>query len=282
MAGADAVGRLILCGTPIGNLGDASVRLAEVLADADVVFAEDTRRARVLLDRIGVTATLESFFTGNEAKQSERLDSLLRGGATVALVTDAGMPSVSDPGARAVEAARGAGATISVVPGPSAALAALSVSGLPGDRVAFEGFLPRKGAERKQRLADLALEERTMVLFLATSRVVDDLAALADALGEDRVVVVARELTKLHEEIWHGTLAGAISEWTERRPRGEFTVVVAGRPPAELPVDEAVDEVLGRAQAGEPMSEVVREVAERAGVRRRALYEAVLRAQDRA
>ncbi len=274
-------GRLILCGTPIGNLADAPPRLAEVLAAADVVFAEDTRRARVLLDRLGVSADLESFFAGNEARQSERLESLLGDGATVALVTDAGMPSVSDPGTRAVAAAREVGAEVSVVPGPSAALAALAVSGLPGDRVAFEGFLPRKGAEREERLAALALEERTMVVFVATSRVAADLGALAGALGDDRAAVVARELTKLHEEVWHGTLGDAVQEWTERAPRGEFTVVIAGRPAAELPVGDAVTEVLALLESGEPMSEVVREVAERAGVRRRALYEAVLRAQGR-
>ena len=269
----------MLCGTPIGNLGDVSTRLAAALATADVVFAEDTRRARVLLEHLGVSARVESYFAGNEAKRAGQLEALLEDGATVALVTDAGMPSISDPGVSAVRTAQQVGATVSVVPGPSAALAALAVSGLSAERFVFEGFLPRKGSERSDRLADLAVEARTMVLFSAKSRVVGDLSALAAVLGEDRALTVARELTKAHEEVWSGTLGEAAGEWTSRDPRGEFTLVIAGRAPETLGMNEAISDVIVRMTSGEAMSDAVKTVAESFGIRRRALYEAVLRRQ---
>lgn len=273
-------GTLLLCATPIGNLGDASPRLAETLAAADVVFAEDTRRARILLDHLGVSARLESYFAGNESKRAGRLEALLQSGATVALITDAGMPSISDPGVSAVRVARELGAAVSVVPGASASLAALAVSGLPAERFVFEGFLPRKGSERSERLADLKAESRTIVVFCAKNRVVEDLSALGEALGDDRAVTVARELTKIHEEIWAGTLRQAVVEWTSRPPRGEFTLVIAGRPPASLGLSEAVLDVMARVSSGDAMSDAVRTVADSLGVRRRALYEAVLHAPD--
>jgi len=269
-------GTLILCGTPIGNLGDASPRLGEALAAADVVFAEDTRRARVLLDHLGVKARTESYFAGNEEQRAGMLAELLSGGATVALITDAGMPAVSDPGLSAVRVARGVGATVSVVPGPSAALAALAVSGLASDRFVFEGFLPRKGGERSERLAELTFEDRTIVLFSATSRVLADLEALSEALGHDRSVTVGRELTKAHEEVWSGALGDAVAEWAERTPRGEFTLVVSGREARPMGLQAAIDDVLARLDRGEVMSDAVKLVAETVGVRRRSLYEAVL------
>lgn len=274
-------GRLILCGTPIGNLDDASPRLAETLKGADAVFAEDTRRARVLLDRLGAAVRPESYFAGNEARRSARLARLLEGGATVALITDAGMPGVADPGLSAVQAARRAGAAVSVAPGPSAVSAALAVSGLAADRFVFEGFLPRTGRERAERLEMLAAEVRTIVLFSAPARVEGDLSALSAALGGDRRAAVARELTKVHEEVWSGTLAEAAAEWRRRTPRGEFTLVVEGSPGAAPPLEAAVREVEARTAGGARLSEAVRSAADGLGLNRRALYEAVLRGRPR-
>lgn len=274
-------GRLILCGTPIGNLDDASPRLAATLEGADAVFAEDTRRARALLDRLGVAVRPESYFAGNEARRAARLARLLEGGATVALITDAGMPGVADPGLSAVRAARRAGAAVSVAPGPSAVSAALAVSGLAADRFVFEGFLPRTGRERAERLEMLAAEVRTIVLFSAPARVAGDLAALSAALGGDRRAAVARELTKVYEEVWSGTLAGAAAEWRRRTPRGEFTLVVEGSPGAPPPLEAAVREVEARTAGGARLSEAVRSAAEGLGLNRRALYEAVLRGRGR-
>ncbi len=270
-------GRLVLCATPIGNLGDASPRLADALAGADVILSEDTRRARVLLGHLGVDARPESYHAGNEADRSGRLMQLLEGGASVALISDAGTPAVADPGLSAVRIARRAGAEVSVIPGPSAVVAALAVSGLPSERFVFEGFLPRRGKERSAHLAALVAEVRTIVLFSATARVVEDLSALAGVLGDDRCITISRELTKAHEEVWSGTLGGAVDEWTRRRPRGEFTLVLQGNPGRVPPIESAVGEINARIEAGEPMSEAVRRVADALGISRRALYEAVLR-----
>ncbi|MDE0168130.1 MAG: 16S rRNA (cytidine(1402)-2'-O)-methyltransferase [bacterium] len=270
-------GRLVLCGTPIGHLGDASPRLAEVLGQAEVVFAEDTRRARVLLDHLGVTTVPRSYFAGNEASRRARLALLLEQGATVALLADAGMPTVCDPGFSAVREARRVGAAVSVVPGPSAVVAALAVSGLPSERFAFEGFLPRKGGQRARRLEELAAESRTIVLFSPTARVRADLSSLAAVLGGGRHMTVARELTKAHEEVWSGTLEEAVAEWQRRSPRGEFTLVIAGWPGSTTPMGHAVAEVEARKADGEPMSQAVRTVADALGLGRRSLYEAVLK-----
>lgn len=270
-------GHLVLCGTPIGHLGDASSRLGEALEAADAIFAEDTRRARVLLNHLGVRTRPQSYFAGNESRRSGRLARLLEGGATVALISDAGMPGVADPGLTAVRVARRSGAAVSVVPGPSAVVAALAVSGLDSHRFVFEGFLPRKGRERSVRLEQLAAETRTVVLFSATARVTTDLSELARTLGGDRPVTVARELTKAHEEVWCGTLEEAVTEWTWRTPQGEFTLVVEGSPGSVTPIDKAVQEVMNLMGEGHQMSGAVREVADALGLGRRALYEAVLR-----
>ena len=270
-------GRLILCATPIGNLGDASPRLAAALAAADAVYAEDTRRSRVLLEALGVAAPLRSYFTGNEEERSAELQRRLEEGETVALVTDAGMPSISDPGYSAVQAALAAGAEVSVVPGPSAVTAALAVSGLPAERFVFEGFLPRKAADRRRRLEALAGEERTIVLFAATGRVAGDLADLAGALGGDRRVAVARELTKAFEEVWRGTLDEAAERWREIAPRGEFTLVVEGAEPGTTGLSRAVAMVEELVAGGTAPSEAIREVADMTGIPRRRLYEEVHR-----
>lgn len=270
-------GRLIICATPIGNLEDASPRLRRAVAESDVVYAEDTRRSRILLDALDVRRPIRSFFAGNEVERAEELRGRLGAGATVAFICDAGMPAVADPGYGAVRAAIEAGATVSVVPGPSAVTAALAVSGLPTERFVFEGFLPRKGESRRARLVDLATEERTIVIFAATGRLVDDLADLAATLGEGRAVVVARELTKAFEEVWRGGLGEARRRWSDVVPRGEFTLVVSGHQPGPADLAAALARVAELEATGTPLSEAVRTIAEEAGMRRRLLYEAALR-----
>jgi 16S rRNA (cytidine1402-2'-O)-methyltransferase len=267
---------LIVCGTPIGNLDDAAPRLVEALCSCDVVFAEDTRRTRVMLDRFGVDVPLRSFFAGNEEKRAGELEERLRAGETVGLVTDAGMPSISDPGLTAVGAARAAGADITVIPGPSAVTAALAVSGLPSERFVFEGFLPRSGSERSRRLGEIAEETRTVVFFASPRRVGGDLRALADRADDRRVVCVARELTKLHEELWWGTLSEAAEHFTGDQ-RGEFTVVMSGASPRPPDLQSALKQVHTLVGEGESMSAAVRIAAERSGVPRRILYEMVLK-----
>jgi 16S rRNA (cytidine1402-2'-O)-methyltransferase len=272
---------LILCATPIGNLDDASPRLAAALASADVVYAEDTRRSRVLLERLGVSAVVRSYFVGNERGRSAELGARLEDGETVALITDAGTPAIADPGLSAVRAAVEADAEVTVVPGPSAVTAAVAVSGLPGDRFVFEGFLPRKAGARSRRLEELAHETRTLVLFAAPSRVAEELSAIAGSFGADREVVVVRELTKTHEEIYRGTAETTARRWSEEvEPRGEFTLVVAGARKEETPIDRLLAEVDAGVAKGRSLSAVVREVAETAGVSRRVLYEAALRTRD--
>lgn len=265
-------GHLIVCATPIGNLGDASPRLAETLERADVVFAEDTRRSAKLLRHFGIDTPLRSYFVGNEEQRAGELAQRLQAGETVALVSDAGTPGVSDPGVSAVRIAREVGASVAVVPGPSAVTAALAVSGFSADRFVFEGFLPRRGALRKARIAELAAETRTMVVFSATRRIGQDLAALAAALGGERPAMVGRELTKLHEELEWLTLDAAAARWADEPPRGEFTIVVAGGAPREPDMEAALADVAAAIARGKPLSIAVRETAADHGVRRRALY----------
>ncbi|MEA2002358.1 MAG: 16S rRNA (cytidine(1402)-2'-O)-methyltransferase [Actinomycetota bacterium] len=273
-------GNLILCATPIGNLGDTSTRLKTALTAADLIYAEDTRRAATLLQALGVQTKVRSYFLGNEARRSEELAARLESGSTVALITDAGMPSIADPGLSAVQAARAVGAEVTVIPGPSAVTAALAVSGLPAERFVFEGFLPRKGKDRSRRLTQLASEERTAVLFSAKKRVVDDLTDLAAVLGPDRPVVVTRELTKAFEEVWHGTLATAAKHWADEQPRGEFTLVVGGAIHEPPDLESAVTQATNAIESGDSMTDAVRRIASDTGVSRRDLYEAVLRARD--
>jgi len=271
------IGRLIICATPIGNLDDVSPRLEKTLADADVVFAEDTRHTGKLLERFGITAELRSFFVGNENERSAEIRSRLEQGETIALVSDAGMPAVSDPGVAAVRSARAAGAVISVIPGPSAVTSAIAVAGMGGDRFVFEGFLPRSGNERDRRIRDIAADERPVVIFSATSRVVKDLNDIAAIAGIDRRVVVAREVTKLHEEIWAGTLGEAVVHWTEETaPRGEFTMVIEACPESPPDLPAALAAVQEGIAGGERLSNAVRDVAEATGVSRRVLYDAAL------
>ncbi len=270
-------GRLILCATPIGNLGDVPRRLGEVVAEADVVYAEDTRRTGVLLDVLGVKAVLRSFFVGNERVRTDELAKELEAGSVVVLLTDAGTPAVADPGTAAVEVARRVGAEVSVVPGPSAVTAAVAVAGLGGDRFCFEGFLPRKGTARTARLERIAGSEVPVVVFCSPHRVAADLADLAEVCGAERRACVARELTKLHEEVWWGTLGEAAARWAAEPARGEFTVVVApgtGGGPS-YPLAEAVGAVTRLVASGARTVDAVREVARLTGIPRRMLYEAV-------
>jgi 16S rRNA (cytidine1402-2'-O)-methyltransferase len=271
-------GTLIVCATPIGNLGDVSSRLAEALGRSDVIYAEDTRRTGVLLSHLGVTTPMRSFFTGNERSRLDEMRSDLQEGRTVALVSDAGTPVISDPGASAVALAVASGATVTAIPGPSAVTLAIAMSGFDGDRFVFDGFLPRKGRERGAALSAIASEMRTVVLFASPHRVADDLVDLASACGGDRRVVVARELTKLHEEAWHGSLAEAAAEFAgPDRRRGEFTLVVEGAPAAEASIDDAVDLARGLIADGASTSDAVREAAGAVGVSRREVYDRILR-----
>jgi len=229
MAGQHSLGVLVLAGTPIGRVADAPPRLAEELATADVVAAEDTRRLRRLTTELGVTPTgrVVSYFEGNESARTPALVDALLAGERVLLVTDAGMPSVSDPGYRLVAAAVEQGIRVTSVPGPSAVLTALAVSGLPVDRFCFEGFPPRKPGERRRVLANLRDERRTMVFFESPHRTEATLAAMAEAFGADRPAAVCRELTKTHEEVRRAGLAD-LATWAADGVRGEVTIVVQG------------------------------------------------------
>ncbi|MDZ7678446.1 MAG: 16S rRNA (cytidine(1402)-2'-O)-methyltransferase [Acidimicrobiales bacterium] len=269
-----SAGRLVLVATPIGNLGDLAPRAIEALAAADAVACEDTRRTGRLLQHAGVAArTLITVNDHTEAARTRDVLARLDRGETVAVVTDAGMPGISDPGERLVRAAGGAGHVVEVVPGPSALVAGLVASGLPTGRFCFEGFLPRKGSARTARLTALAGERRTVVLYEAPHRLVRTIADLAEALGPTRRCALARELTKLHEEVWRGTLAGAIDHLAEVAPRGEYVVVVDGAPEPEPASDDEVRAELARLMAaGMSTRDASSEVATRFDVPRRRVY----------
>jgi len=275
----EGAGVLVLAGTPIGRVDDASPRLVAELGRADVVAAEDTRRLRRLTADLGVEVSgrVVSYFEGNEQQRTPGLLEALVAGERVLLVTDAGMPSVSDPGYRLVDAAVAAGVAVTAVPGPSAVLTALAVSGLPVDRFCFEGFLPRKVGERARRLAALAEEPRTMVFFESPHRTAVSLAALAEAFGPQRPAAVCRELTKTHEEVRRGALAD-LAAWADDGVRGEVTLVVSGADPAPA-VGQDGDSLRGRVAdleaRGSTRKDAIAEVARMAQVPKRAVYQAV-------
>ncbi|KQY23638.1 16S rRNA methyltransferase [Cellulomonas sp. Root485] len=277
-------GRLVLAATPIGNTEDASAHLRRLLAEADVVAAEDTRRLRDLARRLGVEigGRVLSFHEHNEVERSAEVLAVVAGGGTVVVVTDAGMPAVSDPGFRVVGAAVAAGLPVTAAPGPSAVLTALALSGLPTDRFCFEGFPPRKPGERARAFELLADERRTMVFFEAPHRLDDTLAAMAVAFGGDRPAAVCRELTKTYEEIVRGPLS-TLTEWASAdQVRGEIVVVVGGAVKAvELSTADLVAEVLSRTDTGDRLKDAVAEVAAAAGVPKRDLYAAALAAKPR-
>lgn len=286
--GPDASGRIVLAATPLGNVADASARLLTLLQSADVIAAEDTRRLRRLADALGVTlgGRVVSYYDANEQQRAEELVDAAAGGATVLVVTDAGMPSVSDPGYRVVAEAVARGVVVTAAPGPSAVLMALAVSGLPVDRFCFEGFLPRKPGERRARIQELAGEPRTMVFFEAPHRLNAMLTALSDGLGQARAAAVCRELTKTYEEVVRGSL-GSLVAWSKEGVRGECTVVLAGASADELRAtrglttpEEWVVEVRRREEAGIDRKSAMAEVARDAGVGRREVYDAVIQAKD--
>ncbi|CAM8645955.1 COG0313 Predicted methyltransferases [Acidimicrobiia bacterium] len=268
-------GRLVLVGTPIGNLGDLSPRALEALGQAGVVACEDTRRTGRLLSHFGIASP--TYIVVNEHTEgdaAERVIGHVQRGDVVVLVSDAGMPGVSDPGEFLVSRAIEAGVTVEVVPGPSAVLHALVASGLTTSRFVFEGFLPRKGSGRVLRLREVSEEHRTVVLFEAPHRLEKTLNDLADVCGGERRIVLARELTKLHEEIWRGTVSAAIERCAEVDPRGEYVLVLEGAPPAaeatEEEIREAVELALGR---GLSKKDAAAEVAELFAVARNRVYE---------
>jgi 16S rRNA (cytidine1402-2'-O)-methyltransferase len=272
---------LVVVATPIGNLGDLSPRAAETLRTVDLVLAEDTRRTGRLLQHVGSDVPQRSLHEHNERDRIAEVLARIEVGERLALVSDAGTPAVSDPGYRLLAACAAAGVRIEVVPGPSAAMTALVASGVATDRVAFEGFLPRKGAARRDRLAELATEPRTVVLYVSPHRAAADLGALAQALGEDRPAALCRELTKLHEEVRRAPL-GALRDAVADGVRGEVTLVIAGAPASEAAaVDD--DELVGRVRAlvatGVPRKNAIAQVASNAGVPKRRVYQAVLDAR---
>ncbi|WP_030666218.1 16S rRNA (cytidine(1402)-2'-O)-methyltransferase [Streptomyces rimosus] len=279
-------GTLVLAGTPIGDVADAPPRLAAELAAAEVIAAEDTRRLRRLTQALGVhtTGRVVSYFEGNEAARTPELADALEAGARVLLVTDAGMPSVSDPGYRLVAAAVERGIKVTAVPGPSAVLTALAVSGLPVDRFCFEGFLPRKGGERRSRLGEVADERRTLVYFEAPHRLDDTLSAMAEVFGADRRAAVCRELTKTYEEVRRGPLKD-LAAWAADGVRGEITIVVEGAPetgPQDLGPEELVRRVHVREEAGERRKEAIAAVAAETGLPKREVFDAVVAAKNAA
>lgn len=270
-------GTLVLAATPLGDSRDASARLVAALGAADVVAAEDTRRTRSLAAALGVAMSgrLVSFYEDVETARLPKLLEALRAGQRVLLVTDAGMPSVSDPGYRLVAACVEEGLPVTCLPGPSAVTTALALSGLPSDRFCFEGFAPRKPGERQRFLETLADERRTTVFFESPHRLAGLLADAARVLGPDRRAAVCRELTKTYEEVRRGSLP-ELAEWAVNGVRGEITVVLAGAEARTVRVADLVGEVRARVEAGERLKSAAAEVAQATGVSKKELYDAVL------
>lgn len=271
-------GRLVLVATPIGNLSDITTRAIEALRDADVICCEDTRHSSKLLQRIGVSEKpLLVVNEHTEHDSREKIALLVADGKIVALITDAGSPGISDPGERIVRAVIDAGGVVSATPGPSAAIMALTLSGLPAARFVFEGFLPRAGAERKERLEAVATDTRTIVLYEAPHRLHKTLTDLSMMCGANRRIAIAAELTKIHEEVWRGTLHDAVKRHADEEPRGEFVLVLAGAAPAAPPTDEELISAL-RAEiaAGVTRKDAASRVSARFGVPKRHVYELTL------
>ncbi|MEW6424444.1 MAG: 16S rRNA (cytidine(1402)-2'-O)-methyltransferase [Bacillota bacterium] len=276
-------GTLYLCATPIGNLEDVTLRVLRVLKEVDLIAAEDTRRTRKLLAHYGIHARLTSYHEHNRRQKGEQIIDLLRAGKQVALVTDAGLPGISDPGEEMVALALRNGIRVVPVPGPNAAITALAASGLPSARFSFEGFLPAHSGARRERLKILKEERRTLIFYEAPHRLRKTLADLLALFG-DRQVAVARELTKVHEEIWRGRLSAALLCFQE--PRGEFTLVVAGAeeagPARQEPVSRAViaEKVAALEAAGRDRRQAIKEAAGLLGMTRREVYAALLQGKN--
>ncbi len=274
----EQAGSLVLVGTPIGNLGDLAPRAVQALRDADVIACEDTRRTRALLSAFDVPAgnRLRSVHAHNERERAARIVGEIADGLRVAYVTDAGMPGISDPGAELVRACLRDGLTVDVVPGPTALTLALVLSGLPTDRFVFEGFLPRKGTDRRTRLDALASEARTTVVYESPRRVAATLHDLATGCGPDRPVAVVRELTKLHEEAYRGTLGEAAALAAAHEARGEHVIVLGGAEHTEVSDDTVVDAVRDALGGGASARDAATAVAAELGVARRRAYEVAL------
>lgn len=275
-------GKLVLCATPIGNLEDVTLRLLRVLAEADVVACEDTRRTRKLLTHHGVQVRrVTSYNEANERRRGPELVELIRKGSLVALVSDAGMPGLSDPGYRLVRSCVEADLVVEVVPGPTAAISALALSGLPPARFVFEGFLPRKKGDRVRRIDELRQEQRTIVIYESPHRIEDALVDLSEALGP-RPAALARELTKIHEEVRRGTLAELLQGVRSHPPRGEIVLVVGGALQRDRDVDPQTLAREARAlmSAGVERREAMQEVARSADVPRRAVFDALIESEE--
>ncbi len=271
----------MLVGAPLGNVADASVRLKTVLHSVNVIAAEDTRRLKRLLSdlEIDTDADIVSYFEGNEQTKTGQLVARLEGGDDIAVITDGGMPSVSDPGYRLVTAAIDVGVPLTAVPGPSAPTTALAVSGLPSDRFIFEGFLPRKSGEASRRLAEVAHQSRTTVFFESPRRIEATLAQLCESFGSQRQAALCREMTKTYEEVRRGTLASLLDGARDDPPRGEITLVVAGwdgPDGSEATPERLAAEVEALEETGLPRKEAMRQVARQYGLKRRDVYEALL------
>jgi 16S rRNA (cytidine1402-2'-O)-methyltransferase len=279
--GSEGGGTLYVVATPIGNLEDVTYRAVRILGAVDLIAAEDTRAAHVLLDRYGIRRPLVSYFEGNEAERAAELGRRLAAGARVALISQAGTPAIADPGFRLIAAARAAGARVEIIPGPNAATAALVASGLPTDRFLFLGFPPRTEARRRATFARLQSLEATLVLYEAPPRVAATLADLEAALGP-REAAVVRELTKIHEEVVRGSLGELRARYADGPPRGEVTLVVAGAAPgAAAAAIDLTAELRAALGAGRPLGEVAAELALRSGQPRRAIYQLGLKIQKR-
>ncbi|MEZ7898595.1 MAG: 16S rRNA (cytidine(1402)-2'-O)-methyltransferase [Flaviflexus sp.] len=274
-------GKIYLAATPIGDPGDATPRLRDLLGRADVIAAEDTRRLLNLASRLDLTATgkILAFHDHNENERIEELLDAARSGLTVLVVSDAGMPTVSDPGYRLVREAHDQGVPVTVIPGASAVLTALAISGLATDRFSFEGFAPRKDGDRNKVFTELVGEERTMVFFDSPHRIGDTLAAMVLYFGDDREAAVCRELTKTYEEVKRGPL-GELAEWAKDGLRGEITIVVSGADEDDASAEDYVAEVLTLANMGMRLKSAAAYISERTGVRKKELYEAAMARRD--
>lgn len=274
-------GKIYLAATPIGDPGDATPRLRDLLGRADVIAAEDTRRLLNLASRLDLTTTgkILAFHDHNENARIEELLDAARSGLTVLVVSDAGMPTVSDPGYRLVREAHDQGVPVTVIPGASAVLTALAISGLATDRFSFEGFAPRKDGDRNKVFTELVGEERTMVFFDSPHRIGDTLAAMALYFGDDREAAVCRELTKTYEEVKRGPL-GELAEWAKDGLRGEITIVVSGADEDDASAEDYVAEVLTLANMGMRLKSAAAYISERTGVRKKELYEAAMARRD--
>jgi 16S rRNA (cytidine1402-2'-O)-methyltransferase len=277
-------GALYVVGTPIGNLGDFSPRAAETLAGADFIAAEDTRVTQKLLNHLGLHKPLLSYFEHNKRSRGEAILQRLREGETCALVSDAGMPAVSDPGETLIAACAQEGLPVYVVPGPTAAISALAVSGLPTGRFTFEGFLSMNKRSRRERLRQVEHEPRTMIFYEAPHKLRRTLGDFEKTFGGERRIALVRELTKVHEEVWRTTLAEAAAHYREQEARGEYVLVVAGAeaPPVEEDntIEDAVELARQRMEAGESASEAAKQAAKETGVRKSEIYRALAEAEE--